>query len=222
MHISDRNAGSLEGTVAGSWNLGIVRQSQGEDCCWLRRDRLRGRKGGDCWGECLWRKARQSWKPGDTAESRVGGEATTIASVSPHAGICSWTERLAHQMPDALNRRVGPHPGCFFKWLLLRTAERLYRKPSKCLNGQSHRERLARGLPITSYKRPKKTLTGPYLLQQRQSMSLHTHCHQGPRKPSSCATISLNSHWGRAATGKNVWCLCTQGHFGCVWLFVTL
>ena len=25
---------------------------------------------------------------------------------------------------------------------------------------------------------------------------------QGPHKPSSCATFTLNSHWGRAATGK--------------------
>ena len=33
-------------------------------------------------------------------------------------------------------------------------------------------------------------------------MSLHTWHHQGPRKPSSCATFTLNSHWGRAATGK--------------------
>ena len=41
-------------------------------------------------------------------------------------------------------------------------------------------------------------------------MSLHTwHC-QGPRKPSSCATFILNSHWGRAATGKKVLRLCVQ------------
>ena len=33
-------------------------------------------------------------------------------------------------------------------------------------------------------------------------MSLHTWCCQGPHKPSSCATFTLNSHWGRAATGK--------------------
>ena len=33
-------------------------------------------------------------------------------------------------------------------------------------------------------------------------MSLHTWCHQGPRKSSSCTTFMLNSHWGRAATGK--------------------
>ena len=33
-------------------------------------------------------------------------------------------------------------------------------------------------------------------------MSLHTWHHQGPHKPSSCATFTLNSHWGRAATGK--------------------
>ena len=29
----DRNAGPLEGTVAGSWSLGIVERSQGEGCC---------------------------------------------------------------------------------------------------------------------------------------------------------------------------------------------
>ena len=33
-------------------------------------------------------------------------------------------------------------------------------------------------------------------------MSLHTWRHQGPCKPSSCTTCTLNSHWGRAATGK--------------------
>ena len=33
-------------------------------------------------------------------------------------------------------------------------------------------------------------------------MSLHTLSHQGPHKPSSCATFMLNSHWGRAASGK--------------------
>ena len=33
IHTSDRNAGLLEGTEAGSWNLGNVEQSQGEGCC---------------------------------------------------------------------------------------------------------------------------------------------------------------------------------------------
>ena len=32
-HTSDRDAGSLEGTAAGSWILGIVEQSLGEGCC---------------------------------------------------------------------------------------------------------------------------------------------------------------------------------------------
>ena len=31
IHIPDRDAGPLEGAVAGSWSLGIVEQSQG--CC---------------------------------------------------------------------------------------------------------------------------------------------------------------------------------------------
>ena len=33
-------------------------------------------------------------------------------------------------------------------------------------------------------------------------MSLHTWHRQGPHKPSSCATFTLNSHWDRTATGK--------------------
>ena len=32
-HMLDRDAGSLEDTAAGSWNLGIVEKSQGEGCC---------------------------------------------------------------------------------------------------------------------------------------------------------------------------------------------
>ena len=53
-------------------------------------------------------------------------------------------------------------------------------------------------------------------------MSLHTWRHQGPHKPSSCTTFTLNSHSGRAATGKKVLHLCAQGHFGHVKLFATL
>ena len=73
--------------------------------------RLRGCEGGDCGGKCLWRKARQPWKQGDIAESRIGGGAITI-SLSPHTPASAATiERLAHQMPEALNYRAGPHPG---------------------------------------------------------------------------------------------------------------
>ena len=38
-------------------------------------------------------------------------------------------------------------------------------------------------------------------------MALHTWHRQGPCKPSSCATFMLNSHWGRAATGKKMSCI---------------
>ena len=33
IHTLDRDASPVEGTVAGSWSLGIVEQSQGEGCC---------------------------------------------------------------------------------------------------------------------------------------------------------------------------------------------
>ena len=38
-------------------------------------------------------------------------------------------------------------------------------------------------------------------------MSLHTWRCQGPRKPSRCATFTLNSHWGRTATGIKRCCI---------------
>ena len=50
---------SLEHVAARSWNIGIIKQSQGEVCYWLRGDGLRGCEGGNCSGECLWRKDRQ-------------------------------------------------------------------------------------------------------------------------------------------------------------------
>ena len=33
IHTPNRDTGLLEGAVAGSWSLGIVKQSQGEGCC---------------------------------------------------------------------------------------------------------------------------------------------------------------------------------------------
>ena len=79
IHTPDRDTGPLEGAVAGNWSLGIVEQSQGKRCCWLWRDEWTGCERGDCGGKCLWKKAGQPWKQGDTAESHIGGGAVTLA-----------------------------------------------------------------------------------------------------------------------------------------------
>ena len=49
-------------------------------------------------------------------------------------------------MPDMLNYRVGPHPGgpLYVLDLWNNRQGRPVREPSKCLNGQSYRERLAK------------------------------------------------------------------------------
>ena len=97
---------------------------------------IRGCEGGDCAGKCLQRKARQPWKQGDTAESRVVGGAITIASLSPQPVSAAEQQRLAHQMPDALNYRVGPQPGgalCVPDLLNNREGPQA-REPSKYLN----------------------------------------------------------------------------------------
>ena len=85
-----RAAGPQEGTEAGSWILGVAEQSQGQGCYWLQRDDgWRGCEKRDYGEKCLWRKARQPWKQGDTAESCIGGGVITTASLPPHASIRS-------------------------------------------------------------------------------------------------------------------------------------
>ena len=78
-----------------------------------------------------------------------------------------------------------------------------------------------RGLLIASYQRLEKRLDGA-MTAAAETVCVPAHlARQGFCKPSSCATFTHNSHWGRAATGK-VLRLCVQGSFGCIQLFVTL
>ena len=105
-------------------------------------------------------------------------------------------------MPDALNYRLGPHPGCTFK----------------CLNGRSYGERLGkesfqspatRGskkdsdramTPVAEAVRVPAHLVPPGSLQAKQLCHLHTQpslrqsCHRGKKK-------------------KKVLRLCAQGRF---------
>ena len=82
--------------------------------------------------EGIWER-RSLWEM-PVEESRAATEARrycwvthiapSIASLSPHTSIGSWTiEKLAHQTHDSLNHRAGPHPECSFKWLMHRSTE---------------------------------------------------------------------------------------------------
>ena len=97
------------------------------------------------------------------------------------------TARGPLHVPDALNKRDGPQA----------------REASKCPNWQSYAERLAKEAfwspATTGSKKAPERATSPAV---EASVSLHTWRRQGPHKPSSCATFTLNPHWGRAATGK--------------------
>ena len=236
IHTPDRDSGPLDGTEAGSWRLGIVAQSQGEGCWWLQRDEARGCEGGDCGGKCLWRKARQPWKQGDTAESHIGDWAFTIASLSPHASVGSWTmERLAHQTPDTLNSRVGPIRGVSLSawcanlqsrtpargaspcaWCAEQQRRTQAREPSKCLKGRGYAERLA--ILVTSYERLKRD-TDRAMTPAAGAVGVpHAWCPNGPHKPRGRATFTLSSHWDADVTGKKLLCLYVQGCVGRVQL----
>ena len=99
-------------------------------------------------------------------------------------------------MPDALNSREGPQE----------------KKPSKCLTGQSYGERrqrpsncqLQEAKTNKQTKKQKNTHSDRALTPASEAVHVPAHlalpgsCH----KPSSCTTFMLNSHQGRAATGK--------------------
>ena len=55
-------------------------------------------------------------------------------------------EKLANQVPEALNYRIGPQLGgpLYVPDMLNNREGPQARKPSKCLNRQSYRERLAK------------------------------------------------------------------------------
>ena len=80
-----RDPSPPECEAAGSWHIRMGKQSQGEVCYWLLGDGLRRCEGEDHGGECLWKKARQSWRWGATAESCAGGGGITVAFLSPPA-----------------------------------------------------------------------------------------------------------------------------------------
>ena len=112
IHSPDRDASLLEGAAAESCSLGIVEQPQGAvdsgETGW-----------GDVREEIVVRNAHGG-KPGSH-----GSQAILLShargwshhrSLSPHTpALVAEQERLAHQIPDVLNYRVGPHPGYSFK-----------------------------------------------------------------------------------------------------------
>ena len=74
---------SPECAVTGSWT-GTGEQCQGKDCGWLQGGGTREQEGGEYGGECLWRKERQPWRQGATAESYTGGGTISVDFLSPH------------------------------------------------------------------------------------------------------------------------------------------
>ena len=80
------------------------------DCGKMDRGNVREETG----GKCLWRKARQPWKQGDTAESRIAGGATTTASLSPYASIKQLNNREdgpSNFLRTELQSRTPPRGG---------------------------------------------------------------------------------------------------------------
>ena len=134
------------------------RASAAVDCREMDREDEREETG----GKWLWRKARQPWKQGDTAESQVGGGTITIASLSPHTSFRQLNNREAGPSKawhaELQSRAPARGPLCVSD--VLGNGGLQAREPSKCLSRWSYRERLAKE---ASDRRPqeakKETLT---------------------------------------------------------------
>ena len=96
------------------------------------------------WTEEVW--GRRLWWKMPVEESQAAMEARRCCWVtrrgwSQHHSLSlstvgSWTvERPACRMPDSLNYRVGPHPGCPCKCLMRWTIEKDPSQGAKCLQG---------------------------------------------------------------------------------------
>ena len=166
----------------GSWSVGIAEQAQSENCCWLwethwgdGREEFHSR-------ECLQKKTGLPWKQSTTAESHVGGEATIVASLSPHTGACQRTIKetlsgLALTRWSTNNKKKPPQG-----WPSPASCRAIKKKglsglvPTRWLPGA--RKSLASAGPHAPYARcQKRPSLGPYLLCLWPLASLHIwHC----------------------------------------------
>ena len=120
------------------------------------------------WIEQMW--GRRLWWEMPVEESHCwvmhrGWSHPHSLSLPTHSSIHSWAvERLAHQMPDALNYRVGPHPGSSFKRLMSQTTEKdpKQRSPLNTWTGGAMEKDWPKGPSDHQLQEAqKKTLIGP-------------------------------------------------------------
>jgi len=87
----------------------------------------------------------------------------------------------------------------------------------KCLNRWSYGERLAKEAFLSTPTRGSKKDSDRTITPAAEAVCVPAQLAlPGSHKPSSCAIFIINSHWGRATTGKKDLHLCSQGHFRCV------
>ena len=118
-------------------------------------------------------------------------------------------------MPDALNCRVGPHPGCHFKCLMHRTTKNDPRQRSPPEWAELWRKTGQRGRLIASYKRLRKRLWYGHNSCSRGSLY---PCTLGAARVLASQAAVLPSRstltGGQLPQAKEVLPLCVQGRFG--------
>ena len=120
--------------------------------------------------------------------------------------------------------RVGPQPGgpLYVPDMLNHREGHQAREASKCWMGRATEEDWPKRPSDHQLQEAlEKTDRATVLVAEAVRIPAHL-APLGPCKPSSCATFTLKSHWGRTATAKTILRLHMQCHFGHVRLFETL
>ena len=143
---------------------------------------------------------------------------------------------------EALNYKAGPHPGCSFKCLMHRSTERTSarevplcawhtnnregpqaREPSKCLNGWSNGERLAKEAFWPPATRGSKKDCDRAITPVSEAVGVPEHLAP-PGSPQAKQLDHLHAHLslGQNCDRQKVLCLCAQDRFGRVRPFMAL
>ena len=158
IHTPNRAVDPLEGAVVGSWSLGIVEPSQGKGCCWLWRDGVKG-----MWGRRLWWEmhVEESWVAMEVKRyywvmysgwnhhhnlsptTHQHWQLNSREAVPSNTWHIELQSRTPSRVPQVPIYRVGLLPGRAPLCSNNREGTQA-RETSKCLNGQSYRERLAK------------------------------------------------------------------------------
>jgi len=157
LHTLDRSPGTRGGCELArrDWRV-----SQGRICYRLQGDGLRGCEGEDHCGKCLWKKAGQPWRQGDSAESHAVGGVITVVSLPMPAPAADQQRKALEGWPSK----------CLTCWAIEK--DPVLREPFKCMEQQ---RRISQRGPLNSSCQRLKRDSNSVTASRAEVASIPTH-----------------------------------------------